>query len=166
MRGVPCGICSPHAEQFAETGILFSSYLICSSGSSGIVPTSMSLAFHYAATILGALGLFSKHVLHITGLPCVGLNGTVVSLPHSEQVTCVSIRRRPSPPCLLALHCLQCFGSLMNPFSRKNCLFTRREHKLQTATHTQDISVSKGHNPPSKLSRFREGSTRGQQSPL
>ena len=76
---------------------------------------------HYAATMLGALVLFAKHALHITGLPCVGLNGTVVLLPHPEHVTCVSIRRRPSTPCLLALHCLQCFGSLVNPFSWKNC---------------------------------------------
>jgi hypothetical protein len=81
----------------------------------------MSLAFHYyAATILGALDLFAKHILHITGLPCVGLNGTVVLLRHSEQVTGVSIVRRPPLPCLFALHCLQCFGSLTNPFSRKN----------------------------------------------
>ena len=79
-----------------------------------------TLAFHYAATISGAFGLFAKQILHITGLPCVGLNGTVVLLPHSEHVTCVSIRRRPSTPCLLALHCLQCLGSLTNPFSRKN----------------------------------------------
>jgi hypothetical protein len=83
--------------------------------------TNLAVSFNYAATILGALGLFAKHVLHSTGLPCVGLNGTVVSLPHAEQVTCVSVRRRPSTPCLLALHCLQCFGSLVNPFSWKNC---------------------------------------------
>jgi hypothetical protein len=51
------------------------------------------------------------------GLPCVGLNGTVVLLRHSEHVTCVSTRRRPVVPSLLALHCLQSFGAWVNPFS-------------------------------------------------
>jgi hypothetical protein len=46
----------------------------------------------------------------------------------------------------------------------KELLFTRRKNKHHTTTYTQDISVSKGHNPPSKLSRFREGST-GDSSP-
>jgi hypothetical protein len=50
-------------------------------------------------------------------LPCVGLNGTVVLLRHSEHVTCVSTRRRPVVPSLLALHCLQSFGAWVNPFS-------------------------------------------------
>jgi hypothetical protein len=67
------------------------------------------------------LRLFAKHVLHLTGRPCVGLNGTVVLLPHSEHVTRVSIRRRPPTPCFLALHCLQWLGSLVNAFSWKNC---------------------------------------------
>src|ERR1019366_630504 len=81
------------------------------------LPTAQCV-FIYAATILGAFGLFSKHALHSTGLLCVGLKGTVVLLPHSEQMTCVSIRRRrPLPPPLLTLHCLQCLGSLVNPFS-------------------------------------------------
>ena len=79
------------------------------------------MRFHYAAVKLGALGLFAKQILHMTGLPCVGLNGTVVLLPHPEQMTCVSIRRGATRPCLLALHCLQCFGSFVNPFSWKNC---------------------------------------------
>src|SRR5579859_6215736 len=121
MGGVPCGIRSPQREHFAETGMPFSSYLVCRFGTRGIIwivaPHFNIMPFHYAATIPGALGLFVKHVLHMTGLPCVGLNGTVVSLPHSEQVTCVSFVRRPPSPCLFALHCLQCLGSLVNPFS-------------------------------------------------
>ncbi len=36
MRGWPCGICFPHMEHFAETGMLFSSYLICIVGVGGI----------------------------------------------------------------------------------------------------------------------------------
>jgi hypothetical protein len=48
----------------------------------------------------------------------VGLNGTVVSAPHSAHVTCVSgrgLRREPSLP----LHLLQRFGSFVNCFSLK-----------------------------------------------
>ena len=33
-----------------------------------------------------------------TGRPCVGLKGTVVSLPHAEQVVIVSPRSRGMPP--------------------------------------------------------------------
>jgi hypothetical protein len=91
MRGLPCGICSPHMEHFAETGMLFSSYLICSSGRSGIIPHRSNTPFVQAAAISLALGLFAKQVLHMTGLPSVGLNGTVAFLPHSEQMMFVSI---------------------------------------------------------------------------
>ena len=42
----------------------------------------------------------------------------------------------------------------------KELLFSRRKYKLQTTTHTEDISVNKRHDPPSKLSRLSEGSTR------
>jgi hypothetical protein len=37
MRGVPCCICSPHKEHFAETGMPFSSYLVCRFGTRGIM---------------------------------------------------------------------------------------------------------------------------------
>ena len=40
------------------------------------------------------LPCFWKQERHSTGLPCVGLNGTVVSAPHSEQVVRVSGRTR------------------------------------------------------------------------
>jgi len=75
---------------------------------------------HYAAAPPESWGLLPRHVRHSTGLPCDGLNGTVVWLPHSEQMTCVSIRPL-APPCLLALHSLQCFGRFKNPFVLKNC---------------------------------------------
>src|SRR5262245_1458010 len=39
-----------------------------------------------------------KHSLQKTGRPCVGRNGTVVSLPHAEQVVTVSTRSRPTGP--------------------------------------------------------------------
>src|SRR2546425_8644791 len=41
-----------------------------------------------------------KHSRHSTGRPCVGLNGTVVSLPHPEQVVRVSTFwwKLPPPP--------------------------------------------------------------------
>jgi hypothetical protein len=59
-------------------------------------------------------------VRHSTGLPCVGLKGTVVSVPHSEQVVRVSVRTRVPPCARLALHCLQRFGSFLNCLSWKN----------------------------------------------
>jgi hypothetical protein len=45
----------------------------------------------------------------------------------------------------------------------KELLFTRRKHKLQTATHTQDISISKRHNPPPSSADSEKG-TGGQQT--
>ena len=106
----------------------------------------MASAFNYAAAISEALGLFAKHVLHRTGLPCVGLNGTVVSLPHCEQVTCVSIRRRPVLPCFLALHCLQCFGTFVNPFSWKNCCSPAENTNVAPQlTHKTSLSANMLH---------------------
>jgi hypothetical protein len=66
-----------------------------------------------------------KHSLQKTGRPCVGLKGTVVSLPHCEQVVFVSDRICPPPALLpdsarLALQALQRFGSFLNPLSAKN----------------------------------------------
>ena len=37
-----------------------------------------------------------KHCRQSTGRPCVGLNGTVVSTPHSEHSVRVSVRDRPA----------------------------------------------------------------------
>ena len=94
-------------------------HLGCSKWKRKTPSNAVSFSPHsYAATILGGLGRFAKRVLHITALPCVGLNGTVASIPHTEQLTCVSILCRPPPPSLLALQDLQCLGSLANPFSR------------------------------------------------
>src|SRR4029450_4541999 len=68
-----------------------------------------------------------KHSRQKTGRPCVGRNGTVVSLPHAEQLVVVSTRSRPIPPPLppgraarLALQPLQRFGSFLKFLSAKN----------------------------------------------
>jgi hypothetical protein len=47
----------------------------------------------------------------------------------------------------LSLALLAVFRVVGESLLVKELLFTRRKHKLQTATHTQDISVSKRHNP-------------------
>src|SRR5512145_1110312 len=67
-----------------------------------------------------------KHSRQNTGRPCVGRNGTVVSLPHAEQLVCVSTRSRTGDgPALtrfarFALHALQRLGSFLNSLSAKN----------------------------------------------
>jgi hypothetical protein len=70
-----------------------------------------------------------KHSRQNTGRPCVGLNGTVVSLPHSEHVVRVSTLAKP-PFCpdgaapntdtRLVLQVLQRLGSFLNCLSWKN----------------------------------------------
>src|SRR3954468_6764958 len=66
-----------------------------------------------------------KHSLQKTGRPCVGLKGTVVSLPHAEQFVTVSTRSRATLPAgrlaRLPLHALQRFGSFLKFLSAKNC---------------------------------------------
>src|ERR1700685_368568 len=67
-----------------------------------------------------------KHSRQKTGRPCVGRKGTVVSLPHCEQVVLVSDRicvaplAPPPPSARLALQALQRFGSFLKPLSAKN----------------------------------------------
>src|SRR5947209_13178425 len=67
-----------------------------------------------------------KHSLQKTGRPCVGLNGTVVSLPQAEHMVWVSTRSRDIPPpagraARLPLHALHRFGSFLKFLSAKNC---------------------------------------------
>src|SRR6185437_6975997 len=61
-----------------------------------------------------------KHSRQNTGRPCVGLKGTVVSLPHCEHTAEVSTLPGPaarSPPfCRLALQLRQRFGSFLKSF--------------------------------------------------
>src|SRR5207244_7292748 len=69
-----------------------------------------------------------KHSRQKTGRPWVGRKGTVVSLPHWEQLVLVSARivvLPPFPPPLppsarLALQALQRLGSFLKPLSAKN----------------------------------------------
>src|SRR5579859_2514369 len=68
--------------------------------------------------VLGCLDWFLKQELQRTGRFPVGLNGTVVSIPHSEHFTQVSTLTPMTPD---ALHRLQRFGSCLNPLSGKNC---------------------------------------------
>src|SRR5204863_2999694 len=67
-----------------------------------------------------------KHSLQKTGRPCVGLKGTVVSLPHAEHVVAVSTRSRATGPpagrlARLALQALHRLGSFLKFLSAKNC---------------------------------------------
>src|SRR5262252_6565721 len=65
-----------------------------------------------------------KHSRQKTGRPCVGRKGTVVSLPHCEQLVFVSARTGVEDPPIdsarLALQDLQRLGSFLNPLSAKN----------------------------------------------
>src|SRR6201987_4167719 len=73
--------------------------------------------------------LLWKHCRQSTGRPCVGLNGTVVSMPHAEHSVRVSVRERPAAagpapgfalaPDRLDLHGLQRFGSFLNVLSKR-----------------------------------------------
>src|SRR6266545_3199904 len=66
-----------------------------------------------------------KHSLQKTGRPCVGLKGTVVSLPQAEHVVVVSTRSRDTAPtgraARLPLQALHRFGSFLKFLSAKNC---------------------------------------------
>src|SRR4029079_14811324 len=65
-----------------------------------------------------------KHSRQKTGRPCVGRNGTVVSLPHWEQLAVVSTLLWPPfppPSWRLLLHALQRLGSFRKFLSAKNC---------------------------------------------
>src|SRR4029077_8874249 len=69
-----------------------------------------------------------KHSRQKTGRPWVGRKGTVVSLPHWEQLVLVSARIVELPPptpalppsARLALQALQRLGSFLKPLSAKN----------------------------------------------
>ncbi|HUP04699.1 MAG TPA: hypothetical protein VMU19_11960 [Bryobacteraceae bacterium] len=50
------------------------------------------------ATACGAPLRLRKHSRQNTGLPCVGLNGTVVSRPHCEHMVVVSVFPPPDEP--------------------------------------------------------------------
>jgi hypothetical protein len=90
----------------------------------------------------GVVCFFWKQERHKTGLFWVGLKGTVVSSPHSEQVVLVSARTRV-PELRLALHCLQRFGSLRNCLSLKNsCSPAVKTNSAPQSMHIKIRSVN------------------------
>ena len=75
-------------------------------------------------------------------MPRVGLNGTVVAVPHLEQFVLVSVRTLTLEP-RLALHCLQCFGSFLNCFSKKkNCSPAVKTNSALQSTHFKTLSAN------------------------
>src|SRR5256886_3593082 len=88
-----------------------------------------------------------KHSRQKTGRPWVGRKGTVVSLPHWEQLVLVSARivvLPPFPPPLppsarLALQALQRLGSFLKPLSAKN--ICSPAVKTNSAPHSEHFST-------------------------
>ena len=88
-----------------------------------------------------------KHSRQNTGRPCVGRNGTVVSLPHAEQLVVVSTRSRADrrPPAegrdaRFALHDLQRFGSFLKFLSAKNsCSPAVQTNSAPQSTQLSDL---------------------------
>jgi hypothetical protein len=83
-----------------------------------------------------------KHWRHNTGRPCVGLKGTVVSVPHCEQTVRVSGRELLEPEVLLALQFLQRLGSFLNCLSWKNnCSPAVKTNSFPQSTHLRILSM-------------------------
>jgi hypothetical protein len=86
---------------------------------------------------------FWKQLRHRTGLPWVGLKGTVVSVPHSEQVVRVSGRTFWLPRTRFALHCLQRLGSFLNCLSwKKTCSPAVKTNSAPQSMHVSTRSVN------------------------
>jgi hypothetical protein len=84
-----------------------------------------------------------KHCRQSTGLPCVGLNGTVVSVPQAEQLVRVSDRTAELPAARLVLHCLQRFGSFLNCLSwKKSCSPAVNTKSLPQSLHFRILSTN------------------------
>src|SRR5436190_584371 len=86
-----------------------------------------------------------KHSLQNTGRPCVGRNGTVVSLPHAEQVACVSTRSRipgdAARVARLALQALHRLGSFLKFLSaKKSCSPAVHTNSALQSTHVRILS--------------------------
>src|SRR5438093_5588891 len=87
-----------------------------------------------------------KHSLQNTGRPCVGLKGTVVSLPQAEHVVRVSTRSRTAPAptgraARLLLQALHRFGSFLKFLSAKNCCSPAVQmNSVPQSTHLRILS--------------------------
>jgi len=86
-----------------------------------------------------------KHSRQKTGRPCVGRKGTVVSLPHCEQLVLVSARTGeedpPTDSARLALQDLQRLGSFLNPLSAKNiCSPAVKTNSAPQSEHFRTLS--------------------------
>src|SRR5438309_2189398 len=87
-----------------------------------------------------------KHSLQNTGRPCVGLKGTVVSLPQAEHVVRVSTRSRVAAPpagreARLLLQALHRFGSFLKFLSAKNCCSPAvQTNSAPQSTHVRILS--------------------------
>src|SRR5213080_119691 len=87
-----------------------------------------------------------KHSLQNTGRPCVGLKGTVVSLPQAEHVVRVSTRSRTAPAPIgraarLLLQALHRFGSFLKFLSAKNCCSPAVQmNSVPQSTHLRILS--------------------------
>src|SRR6185503_7430011 len=87
-----------------------------------------------------------KHSRQKTGRPCVGLNGTVVSLPQAEQFVVVSTRSLAIGPAAgrdarFALQLLHRLGSFLKFLSaKKSCSPAVQMHSVPQSTHVSDLS--------------------------
>ena len=131
---------NPDRLSFAKC---YGSILDCRNGMTDFNARCLAWAVLSGAMVGGisvALRTFWKQARHRTGLPCLGLNGTVVSAPHSAHFTCVSgrgARREPSLP----LHLLQRFGSFVNCFSlKKACSPELNTNSAPHSTHFRNRS--------------------------
>src|SRR4029434_6992110 len=87
-----------------------------------------------------------KHSLQNTGRPCVGLNGTVVSLPQAEQLVVVSTRSLATGPAAgrdarFALQPLHRFGSFFKFLSaKKSCSPAVQMNSVPQSTQVSVLS--------------------------
>ncbi len=110
---------SPRVRAIPAAAAAISSTGTCA-GEAPVIPLAASVPFRCA---------FWKHCRQSTGRPCVGLNGTVVSTSHVEQIVRVSVREIPAAagpdpaatitPERRPLHGLHRFGSFLNCLSKK-----------------------------------------------
>src|ERR671919_2153083 len=88
-----------------------------------------------------------KHSRQKTGRPCVGRKGTVVSLPHAEQLVVVSTRSRasgapgPGRDARFALQLLHRLGSFLKFLSaKKSCSPAVQMNSVPQSTQLRVLS--------------------------